>query len=64
MLYLNRILIRAVETNTYYFIFFMKRSSYSYKLGYEEYLKLICRYLLDDMYIELSCMKIPYKKIN
>jgi hypothetical protein len=36
-------LIRAVKTNTYYVIFFMKGSNYSHKLRYKGYLQLIYR---------------------
>jgi len=38
----------------------MKGSSSSYKLRYKIYLKLICKYLLYDMYIELTRKKITY----
>ena len=31
---------------------------------YEKNLKLTCRYLLDDMYIELTRIRIPYKEIT
>ena len=41
----------------------MKRNNCSYKLKYERYLKLICRYLLDDMYIKLTRMRITYEEI-
>jgi hypothetical protein len=42
----------------------MKRNSCSYKPRYEEYLKLIYTYLLDDMCTELAHMKIPDAKIT
>ena len=35
-----------------------------HKLRYEEYLELICRCLLDDMYTEVTCMNIPYAEIT
>ena len=41
----------------------MKDSSCSYKLRYEGYLELICRCLLDNMYTELTYMRISYEKI-
>jgi hypothetical protein len=50
MFYYEWILIRAIKTGTYYVHSFMKRSSWSHKLRYEEYLKVICMCLLDDMY--------------
>jgi len=64
--YLNNgyLLIITGETNTYYVLFFMKRSKWSHKLRYEKYLKLIFRYLLHNIYIELICMKIPYGDIT
>ena len=31
---------------------------------YEKNLKLTCRYLLDDMYIELTRIRISYKEIT
>ena len=46
------------------FFFFMKGSSCSHKLGYKRYLKLICKCLLDDMYTELTRMRISYKEIT
>jgi len=42
----------------------MKASSCSHKLSYKEYLELICRYLLDDTYIELACIKKSYEEIT
>ena len=42
----------------------MKESSYSHKLGYEEYLELIYRCLLNDMFIELTCIRILYVEIT
>ena len=39
---------------------FMKESNCSHKLRHEEYLELICRYLSDDLYNELTCMRISY----
>jgi hypothetical protein len=47
----------------YYVILFMKGSSYSYKLRYEGYLELICMCLLDNMYTELTHVRIPYGEI-
>jgi len=38
MLYSDWTLIRAIETSTYYVLFFMKGSNCSYKLRYEGYL--------------------------
>ena len=38
------------------FFFFMIGSNCFYKLRCVEYLELTCRYLLDDMYIELTRM--------
>jgi len=65
MLYKNWILIRVVETGTYYalYIYIKGRSCY-HELRYEGYLKLIYRCLLYDMYIELNRMRIPYGKIT
>ena len=53
-------LIKVIETVVYYIPSFMKRSSCSNKLRCEEYLKLICKCLSDDMYIQLACKRIPY----
>jgi len=58
------LLIITVETNTYYVFFLMKRSNWSHKLRYEEYLKLIFRYLLHDIHTELICMRISYGDIT
>jgi hypothetical protein len=58
------LLIITVGTNTYYILFFMKRSKWSHKLRYEKYLKLIFRYLLHNIYTELICMRIPYGDIS
>jgi tRNA pseudouridine-54 N-methylase len=41
----------------------MKRSSCSHKLGNEGYLELICRCLSDDIFTELTRMKISYEEI-
>ena len=41
----------------------MKENSCCYKIKYEGYLELICKCLLDDIYTELTCMKISYEKI-
>ena len=41
----------------------MKRINCSYKLRYEEYLELICKCLSDGIHIELTRMRISYKKI-
>jgi hypothetical protein len=49
-----------LKLHAMFFFFFMKGSNYSHKLMYNKYLKLICRYLLDNMYIELVHMKILY----
>jgi hypothetical protein len=42
----------------------MKGSNCSHKLRYGEYIKLMCRCLLDDMYNELTRMKISYGEIT
>jgi hypothetical protein len=42
----------------------MKESNYSHKLIYEKYPELICRCLLDDMYIELTHKRISYEDIT
>ena len=41
----------------------MKGSNCSYKLRYERCIELICRCLSDDMYTELTHMKISYGEI-
>jgi len=57
--------IRAIKTGTYYVYFFMKGSNhYSHKLRYERYIKLICMYLSDDMYINLIRKKIPFGELT
>jgi len=43
---------------------FMKKSNCSHKLRHEKYLELICRYLSDDLYNELTCMRISYGEIT
>jgi hypothetical protein len=42
----------------------MKRNNFSYKLRYERSLKLICRYLSDDIYTELTFKRILYGEIT
>ena len=42
----------------------MKRNNYSHKMRCEESMKLIYIFLLNDMYTELTHMKIQYKKIT
>jgi hypothetical protein len=42
----------------------MKESNCSHKLRHEEYLELICKYLSDDLYNELTCMRISYGEIT
>ena len=42
----------------------MKGSNYSHKLRYKGYLELICKCLSQNMYTELTCMRIPYGKIT
>ena len=42
----------------------MKGNSFSYKLRYERYLKLICRCLLDNIYTELTYKRILYGEIT
>jgi hypothetical protein len=46
------------------FFYFMKENSYSHKLKYEGYLEIIYRYLSNDIYIKLTCMRISYRKIT
>ena len=41
----------------------MKENNFSHKLRYERYLELIYKCFSNYMYTELTCMKIPYKKI-
>jgi hypothetical protein len=53
-------IIKAIETNTYYPLSFIKGS----QLRYARYLELIYRCLLDDMYIELTCMRIIHEEIT
>jgi len=58
------IFIRALNISTYYFLFSWKETvNCSYKIRYKRYLELICRYLLYDMCIELTCMKSLYEEI-
>ena len=52
-----------VENNTYHVISFMKGSNYFYMSRYKEYLKLIYKCLLNDMYTELAHMRISYREI-
>jgi hypothetical protein len=33
-------------------------------LRYDGYLELICKCLSDDMFTELTCIRIPYEKIT
>ena len=42
----------------------MKGNICSHKPKYKGYLELICRCLLDEMYTELTRMKISYKEIT
>ena len=42
----------------------MKGSSCSHKLRYEGYLEIICRCMSDDMYSELTYMRILYGEIT
>ena len=43
---------------------FMKENSCSYKLRCERYLKRTCMCFLDNMHVELTCMRIPYNGIT
>jgi hypothetical protein len=47
-----------------FFFSFMKGSNCSHKLRYKEYLKLICSCLSQDMYTEMTCMRISYGEIT
>jgi hypothetical protein len=58
------ILIRVVETNTYYDNFFVKWNNYSYKLKYDKYLELVYRCLSNYMYIKTIRMRISYGEIT
>ena len=42
----------------------MKENNCSHKLRYKGYLKLICKCLSDNIYNELTCIRIPYRKIT
>ena len=41
-----------------------KKKSYSHKLRYEGYIEIICRCLCDDMYTELTRIRISYGEIT
>ena len=45
------------------FFFLMEGSICSLKLKYDEYLEKICRYLLDDIYTNMTRVKILYGEI-
>jgi hypothetical protein len=64
MLYSDWILIRIIETNTYYVLSLIKEVSCFHKLRYERYVELIFKCLLDDMYTELIRMRISYEEIT
>jgi hypothetical protein len=42
----------------------MKENNYFYKPRYEGYLKLICKYLTDDMHTKLTRKRILYEEIT
>ena len=46
------------------FFLYIKKKSYSQKLRYEGNIEIICRCLCDDMYIELTRIRISYGEIT
>jgi hypothetical protein len=53
----------TIKISTYFVSFFMKESGCSHKLRYEGYLELMCRCLSNNIYIELSHIRISYGEI-